>query len=104
MKFKNTRSLLINIAVYSAFILADIVFFFSVTTPELLHFSKRGNVAYGWYNNLKPIDPPIYQKNIPANQYYALKEKMKKVRQLKNGDYFNGWSAGFGGIISTGIT
>ena len=102
MKLKPTKAQLRNIAIYGAFILADIVFVIYITTPELLKFSRRGNVGYGWHDNLKPIDPPIYYKNIPANQYYELKEKMQKVRQMKNGDYFNGWSIGFNGVIGTG--
>ena len=63
MKFNTTKAQLRNITIYSAFILADIVFVIYITAPELLKFSRRGNVGYGWHDNLKPIDPPIYYKN-----------------------------------------
>ena len=58
------------------------------------------NTTYIIENTSKPLDPEI-PTDLPYNKYIALKQKAQQVRDIKNGDWYNGNSLRFGYIIAT---
>jgi len=102
MKTKITKNLIINVILIGAFISIVALYIFSIryTTYRSDH---SGDVNYGWYDNLKPIDTPVLLDNMPHYKYIALKQKIQNVRKLKNGDFLSGPSVRIALIIGTGM-
>ena len=91
-----------NRLVNAVLILALFVIGFQIYSIAFLEQGLTDNYydSYTLNGNLNPIDSPL-STDLPYSRYITLSEKAQKIRDLKNGDWFESGGAQLGWIIGT---
>jgi len=97
MKIKLEARWTVGLFIFSY--IAYIVILAVLGLPNPVYKSSPQYVKYD--NDLKPIDP-IIPDSISYRKYNELKDSIKTIRQLKNGDFFGANSVYFLTILGTG--
>jgi hypothetical protein len=93
------NGLIISVVIfYSAIIIASIYF---TSSNIMYHTNDVPGDTYTWSNHLPAIDPEI-PDSLAYFKYLEFKDKVKRTRQLRNGEFLDLGGAEMGGLIRMG--